>query len=150
MNIDPFIRDNCIKVDVDIGLPLRVHKKFCDGKAIYRKIINKFYYLISEVIFQRCFTRKAFKLINKKEYDLLFPNNGIWEQNIQFPVPPGIFLPAVPVSIWNGHLERDRRQSVSALPLLAHLPCAGMLLSFCCCCIDFGGGYNTCSRISYS
>lgn len=57
---------------------LCIHEKIYNRNQYYRKIINKFYYLIPDVIFQKKFTKTVFKIINMKKYDILFPNNGIW------------------------------------------------------------------------
>lgn len=72
------IKDNVILVKVKKSLGLLAYEKIYNKSRIIRKIVNRFYYLIPEVIFQRKFTKSAFKIIDEKIYDILFPNNGVW------------------------------------------------------------------------
>ena len=72
------IEKNLCIVDVDMGVLFNIHNKIYLKSKLYRKIINKFYYLIPDVIFQKKFTKMAFREIESREYDLLFPNNGVW------------------------------------------------------------------------
>lgn len=72
------IRENIHTIKVTTGMLFNIHNKLYLNSSLYRKIVNRFYYLIPDVIFQKKFTLKAFKEISKKDYDLIFPNNGIW------------------------------------------------------------------------
>lgn len=65
-------------VEVNTGLLYNLHSKAYTRSNIYRKVINKFYFLIPDVIFQKKFTKRVFQKIENKKYDLIFPNNGIW------------------------------------------------------------------------
>lgn len=72
------IQNNVIVVDVTRGRFFCLHENLYNKHKYYRKIINKFYFLIPDVIFQKKFTKKAFEIVKEKKYDLLFPNNGVW------------------------------------------------------------------------
>lgn len=74
------IDDNVIKVDVKKTWLFSLHDNIYNSSSLYRRVINKNYYLIPDIIFQRKFSKKVFKIIkrNKIQYDILFPNNGIW------------------------------------------------------------------------
>lgn len=72
------IKSNIKKVKVKKSLIFNIHEKCFNNIRIYRKLVNKCYYLIPDVILQHKFTKKAFNDIRKTKYDLLFPNNGIW------------------------------------------------------------------------
>lgn len=75
---EPLISDHCICVDVRRGALLRLHTSIYNTSRLYRKAVNRFYYLIPDVLFQRAFTKNAFKFIAERDYHLLFPNNGVW------------------------------------------------------------------------
>ena len=72
------ISNNICNVTVHKGIIFKLHEKFYSESRVYRKIINRFYYLIPDVMFQKVFTKKSFDIIKDRNYDLLFPNNGIW------------------------------------------------------------------------
>lgn len=72
------LESNFRKIIAKKGIIFKIHKKLYNRFKYYRKIINKFYFLIPDVIFQHKFSKEAFKVINKERYDILFPNNGIW------------------------------------------------------------------------
>ena len=72
------IEKNICIVRVNKSIIFKIHERFYRDFKLYRKIVNKFYFIIPDVLFQKKFTQKAFKIIENKEYDLLFPNNGIW------------------------------------------------------------------------
>ncbi|GKU27270.1 hypothetical protein CFOLD11_40970 [Clostridium folliculivorans] len=74
------IKENIIRIDIKKSLFHRMHEKQFNKCGLYYKIINRFFYfLIPDILYQRKFTQKVFKdYINDKDYDLLFPNNGIW------------------------------------------------------------------------
>lgn len=76
--IESTLKDNIKVINVKTNCIYKMHKKCFDNIELYRKIINKFYYLIPDVIFQHKFSKQAFKIINNNNYDILFPNNGIW------------------------------------------------------------------------
>lgn len=75
---EPLISDHCICVDVRKGLLLSLHASIYNTSRLYRKVVDRFYYLIPDVLFQRAFTKKTFKVIDERDYHLLFPNNGVW------------------------------------------------------------------------
>lgn len=75
---EPTIEKQIHTVEVNSGILFDVHNKLYSNSIIYRKIVNRFYYLIPDVIFQKKFTTNVFREIQNKEYDLIFPNNGVW------------------------------------------------------------------------
>lgn len=73
------IRQNTIKIDVTYPKWLRFHKTFFNKVSLYNKICNKVYYLIPDEIEQMVFSRKVYKnYLAKKDFDLIYPINGIW------------------------------------------------------------------------
>ena len=72
------IANNIVTVKAPKGYLLLLHERMYEKSVIYRKFINRCYYLIPEVIYEKKFSRKAFEIIANREYDLIFPNNGIW------------------------------------------------------------------------
>lgn len=72
------IKDNSIEVPIKENVLFKLHQNLYISKELYRKVINKFYFLIPDVIFQKKFTKKVFKKMGNKKYDLLYPNNGVW------------------------------------------------------------------------
>ena len=76
--VSKLIYKNCIVINCIPSPFLKYHTKLYERFSFYRKIVNKFYYIIPDVLFQRAFTKKAFKVIDNNKYDLLFPNNGVW------------------------------------------------------------------------
>lgn len=72
------IESNIIKVRTNKGTLLKIHSYLFDKISFYRKVINRFYFLIPDVIFQKKFSKRVFKYIRNEKYDLIFPNNGYW------------------------------------------------------------------------
>lgn len=73
------ISSNMKKVDIPESMIYRLHKKFYLKCKIYKKICDKVYFLIPDVIYQKKFSQKIFKkYIEQEKWDLIFPNNGIW------------------------------------------------------------------------
>lgn len=71
--------DNTIKVSIEKGFLLKVHEKLYYNNRIYRRLVGRYYSMIPEVLYQKKFTKKVFEEhINNKQYDLLYPNNGVW------------------------------------------------------------------------
>lgn len=68
-----------VTVDVDRSVFMKLHQIIYDKNKIYRMFCNKIYWIIPDIIFQKKFTKKVFeKYIANKNYDIIFPNNGIW------------------------------------------------------------------------
>lgn len=78
LEYEEMIKDNIIKVDVSESVLFRIYKKAYLKNRYIRFIINRFYHAIPDVCFQRKFSKACFEIINKREYDLIYPNNGIW------------------------------------------------------------------------
>ena len=69
----------------NIGIPIKhsflfiIHERIFNRFKLYRKVIWKLYYLIPDIITQFKFSRVVYhKYLLCKQYDLIFPNNGIW------------------------------------------------------------------------
>lgn len=75
---EPQILSNIVTVQVQKGFLLGFHEKMYEKSVVYRKVINKCYYLIPEVVFEKRFSKSVFKIIENRKYDLIFPNNGVW------------------------------------------------------------------------
>lgn len=70
---------NLKTVKVKKNIFLKINEYLYNKLKIYRKICNKTYFFIPDVLFQKKFTKIVFqKYIKKDEYDLIFPNNGVW------------------------------------------------------------------------
>lgn len=78
MQMEPKIKDNIRVVDVKLPRLLRIHQRVYNSQRLYRRCVDRFYFLIPDVLLQRIFTRKAFEWIDQEKYDMLYPNNGVW------------------------------------------------------------------------
>ena len=72
------ISNNIRIISVKNSIIWNFHNFLYDKFSIYRKICWKFYYLIPDILFQRRFSTKVYKELIDNEYDLIYPNNGIW------------------------------------------------------------------------
>lgn len=73
------IKENIIRVSNPKALWLKIHEYVYNKVKIYRFFCEKSYYLIPEVIEQRLFSGYLYlNYFSKTEYDLIFPNNGIF------------------------------------------------------------------------
>ena len=72
------ISENIVRIDVRNSRLWIVHSWLYNKNVLYREIVNRFYYFIPDVMFQKQFTKRAFERINKEKYDMIFPNNGVW------------------------------------------------------------------------
>lgn len=75
---EPAIEQHIHTIEIRNDVLFNLHNKIYSNCKIYRKLINRFYYLIPDVIFQKKFSAKAFMEMQTQKYDLVFPNNGVW------------------------------------------------------------------------
>lgn len=73
------LSDAVVKVPVEKGLLLKLHDRLFNRCAYYRKLVWRCYWLIPDVMFQKKFSRRVYrKYLKNGDFDLLYPNNGIW------------------------------------------------------------------------
>ena len=72
------IGDNIRVIRLRNGAVWNFHNYLYNKFSIYRKICWRFYYLIPDILYQRRFSSKVYKNLLDNEYDLIYPNNGIW------------------------------------------------------------------------
>ncbi len=73
------IRENTTEIKVKMPFWFNVHKKFYERNLYFRKICGRMYYLIPGEIEQYYFSKLVYKnYLSKYNYDLVFPNNGVW------------------------------------------------------------------------
>ncbi len=73
------LNENIIKVTIEKNSLFKMHEFLYMNLKIYRRICNKIYWIIPDILYQKKFTKKVFlEYISGKKYDLIFPNNGIW------------------------------------------------------------------------
>lgn len=73
------IKNNIKVVKFKLPFWFNLHKNFYNNNRIYRKICNRVYYLIPSEIEQYYFSKSVYKnYLFNGNYDLVFPNNGVW------------------------------------------------------------------------
>ncbi|MDV4150389.1 glycosyltransferase family 4 protein [Clostridium sp. AL.422] len=85
-DIDVFSLNSCHEIEQNINtvkvkedMILKINRFLYKKNFLYKKMADKIYYLIPDVAFQKKFTKVVFKkYILNNEYDIIFPNNGIW------------------------------------------------------------------------
>lgn len=76
------ISDNIQVVQIKNNTIWNFHNVLYNKFSIYRKICWKFYYLIPDILYQKRFSNEVYKKLLGKDYDLIYPNNGIWGAKI--------------------------------------------------------------------
>jgi len=77
------IKNNIITVKFNLPFWFVLHKKNYEQNNLYRKICNRIYFLIPSEIEQYYFSKSVYKnYLLKGNYDLIFPNNGVWGARI--------------------------------------------------------------------
>ncbi len=76
------IKNNIRRIKVKKSIIWTFHNLLYDKFKLYRKVCWKFYYLIPDIMHQKCFSLEAYREIKNNKYDLIYPNNGIWGARI--------------------------------------------------------------------
>lgn len=76
------IKENIKIIKVENNIIFKLHNLIYEQFSIYRKICWKFYFLIPDILHQKKFSVAVYKKLLNENYNIIYPNNGIWGAKI--------------------------------------------------------------------